>query len=428
MTVARLEDARVPACLVEADLPPGGDGLVRADILLEGGRIADLVPPGATGQGDGPAIALDGGIVWSAPVDLHTHLDKGHIWPRRENPDGTFMGALRAVAADREAHWSAEDVAARFEFGLRCAEAHGTRAIRTHIDSQGDQAGISWPVFARLRDAWAGRIALQAVSLEAIDKFQGDAVVAVADTVADHGGILGAVTFPTPGVEALIDRVFALAEERGLSLDFHVDETGDPGSRTLGMIAETAIRRGFDRGIVVGHCCSMATLPDDEAAAILDRVAGAGITVVTLPMCNLYLQDRVPGRTPRWRGVTLVHEMAARGIPVAAASDNCRDPFYGYGDHDAVEVYREVTRIAHLDRPVGDWPALVTRTPARAMGLDWDGVLRPGAPADLVAFRARAWHELLSRPQADRRVLRAGHGIDTTLPDYRELDAVVGGP
>ena len=42
---------------------------------------------------------------------------------------------------------------------------------------------------------------------------------------------------------------------------------------------------------------------------------------------------------------------------------------------------------------------------------------RPGVvPAE------RAWHEALSRHQADRIVLRAGRAIDTTLPDYAELD------
>ena len=62
-------------------------------------------------------------------------------------------------------------------------------------------------------------------------------------------------------------------------------------------------------------------------------MAKAGISVVSLPMCNLYLQDRrTDGTTPRWRGVTLLHEMKARGIKVAIASDNTRDPFYAYGD------------------------------------------------------------------------------------------------
>ena len=54
------------------------------------------------------------------------------------------------------------------------------------------------------------------------------------------------------------------------------------------------------------------------------------------------------------------------------------------------------------------------------------GLLREGASADLVLFRARSFSELLSRPQADRTVLRAGLAIDTTLPDYRELDGVLG--
>jgi cytosine deaminase len=48
-----------------------------------------------------------------------------------------------------------------------------------------------------------------------------------------------------------------------------------------------------------------------------------------------------------------------------------------------------------------------------------------GGGADLVLLRARSWTELLSRPQSDRIVIRAGRAIDTTLPDYRELDALL---
>jgi hypothetical protein len=128
------------------------------------------------------------------------------------------------------------------------------------------------------------------------------------------------------------------------------------------------------------------------------------------------------GRTPRWRGVTLLHELRERGIRVAVASDNCRDPFYGYGDHDMLEVFTQAARIAHLDRPVGTWPAAVTSTPAAVMRLPDAGRIAPGAPAELVVFNARGYSELLSRPQSDRIVLRGGKPIDTTLPDYRELD------
>jgi cytosine/creatinine deaminase len=143
--------------------------------------------------------------------------------------------------------------------------------------------------------------------------------------------------------------------------------------------------------------------------------------VVSLPMCNIYLQDRTPGRTPRQRGVTLLHELKAAGVEVVLASDNTRDPFHAYGDLDMLEVFREATRIAHLDHPVDDWPCAIASTPASVMGVD-AGRLSPGAEADLVLFRARNWTELLSRPQSDRIVLRAGRAIDMALPDYRELD------
>jgi len=55
------------------------------------------------------------------------------------------------------------------------------------------------------------------------------------------------------------------------------------------------------------------------------------------------------------------------------------------------------------------------------MGID-RGVLRAGAPADLLVLKARNYSEMLSRTQFDRTVLRAGQAIDTTLPDYRLLD------
>ena len=41
------------------------------------------------------------------------------------------------------------------------------------------------------------------------------------------------------------------------------------------------------------------------AQAVERACADAGIAVVSLPMCNMYLQGRTAGRTPRWRGVTL---------------------------------------------------------------------------------------------------------------------------
>lgn len=410
----RLINLKTPACLLGQE----GD-LAQIDLAISDGRIVAAVPP------DAPVVDMAGKMVFPAFVDMHTHLDKGHIWPRAANPDGTFEGALATVGADRVANWSAEDVRARMEFALRCAWAHGTGAIRTHLDSLAPQDAISFPVFAELREDWAGRIALQGSCLVPIDMVEeGGPFARTAAIVARSGGVLGAVTYPVPDLRRRLRVFFDHAARRGLQADFHVDETGDASVATLKVIAEVALETGFDAPVTVGHCCSLAVQPEAEAARTLDLVARAGLNVVSLPMCNMYLQDRTPGRTPRWRGVTLVHEMAARGINVSFASDNTRDPFYAYGDLDMIEVMREATRIAHLDHTGTGWPRAFTANPARACGFDAPS-LAPGAPADLVICRARSWTELFARPQADRIVLRAGRQIDRTLPDYSELDGLM---
>lgn len=402
-----LRDVTVPGCLLGRP-----EELVRTDIGIDGGLIAE---PG------GEDVAMGGAMVMPCFTDMHTHLDKGHIWPRVKNPDGSFLGALSTVREDH-ANWTPEDVKARMEFGLKCAYAHGTKHIRTHLDSMEGQYARSWPVFAELRDTWAGKVEMQAACLVSCEGFSREGEFRdIADTVAEVGGVLGMVTYQVSDLKKRLLGFFEMAGERGLSADFHVDETMDPGSETLRTIAVTAREVGFDMPIVVGHCCSLSTQADPRAYDTLDLVARAALQVVSLPMCNLYLQDRKAGRTPRGRGVTLVHEMKARGIPVSFASDNTRDPFYAYGDLDMLEVLRQATRIAHLDHSDADWAHSVLTTPAATCGFAAPA-LTPGAPADLTVFRAREWTELFARPQSDRIVLRDGVAIDRTLPDYAELD------
>jgi cytosine deaminase len=193
-----------------------------------------------------------------------------------------------------------------------------------------------------------------------------------------------------------------LARDRDLDLDFHADETDDPSSNALEAIAEATIRFGWQGRVTAGHCCSLACRPTADAERTIACVAAAGVAIVSLPMCNMYLQDRKePGRTPRWRGVTLLHELSAAGVPVAVGSDNARDPFYAYGDLDPIEV----------------WARAITATPAGVMKVD-AGSLGQGRNADLT------WSELLARPSGPRLVIRGGRPVTDALPDYRELDSL----
>ena len=55
------------------------------------------------------------------------------------------------------------------EFSIRCAYAHGTSALRTHlINMAPKQIELTWPAFSALRKKWAGKVCLQACVVRCI--------------------------------------------------------------------------------------------------------------------------------------------------------------------------------------------------------------------------------------------------------------------
>lgn len=420
-----LRNARVPVSLLADGLPAGATadaaGLAAVDLLLEDGAAAAVLPTGAAGVD--ATVDLDGRLVWPMLIDAHAHLDKAHIIDRAADSGGTHPGARDATTQDRIAHWRHDDLIRRMTFGLSCAEAHGVAAIRTHLDSHAGQAPETWGAFAEIRAAWAGRIALQGVALVPLDAYRGDGGRELADLVARHGGLMGGVTRASGGmhgsgldeIDALLDRLFTLAAERDLDIDLHVDEASHAGA--LPHVARATIRHGYQGRVTCGHCCSLALLPEPEAEATIRLVAEAGLNLVTLPTVNMYLQDRQPGITPRWRGVMPVQELRAACVPVAIAGDNCRDPFYAYGDHDMLDTWRQAVRVLHLDHPYGDAPALAGPIPAAITGFA-TGSIGSGRAADLMLFHCWSMDQLIARPQADRVLLQQGAFVPVSLPGY----------
>jgi cytosine deaminase len=434
-------NVRIPDCFIDSGLrslnqrdnscvTSQRDRLFSGHLEICDGRIAKVLPSSQLSQIPTESLSiLDGkqGILIPCFVDLHTHLDKGHIWERSPNLDGTFEGALQGIYRDCTEHrnWNYDDLYRRIDFGLKCSYVHGTRAIRTHLDCLPHQVETTLQVFKDLREAWQDKITLQAVSLVQLSYFETKESELFADTIAELGGLIGGIAHSTPDLDKYLDRILTIAQERNLSVDFHADENDDPNSHALAQIAEASLRNNFNAQIVVGHCCSLALQDEAIANQTIALVKKANLGIVSLPMCNLYLQDRVADRTPRWRGITLVRELDAAGVSVAISSDNCRDPFYGFGDHDLLDVFSMSAKIGHLNTPYGNWIESVTSRPAALMELANLGKIEVGSLADLVLFKARSYSELLSRHQSDRLVFRNGIAIDRTLPDYAELDDLV---
>src|SRR5271163_2998754 len=428
----RLVNARVPACVLgdgAAALPPvDTEGVVDADLLIDDGKLARLDRPGGKHYGGIAEVDIGGREIWPMLIDIHTHLDTGHTVERSPNVDGTFHNARLAATADRP-NWTVPDLRRRTDFGLRCAFAYGVSAIRTHIDTYGETVDRNWQALRETRDEWRGKVELQAVSLCPIDLLQDEFGDRVAATVAQSNGLLGCVTrasignhgAPLDNIDVLLDHLFSLAIRHDLDVDLHVDETHDAAAATLPYVARAALRHGYKGRVVCGHCCSLANHPESEIDRTLDLVAAAEIAIVTLPTVNMYLQDRKAGRTPRWRGVTVIQEMLRRGIRVAAAGDNCRDSFYAYGDHDVVDTFRQAVRILHLDHPLSAAPALVGMTPSLIGEFEGHGQFVVGAPARLIVFNARTINEIVCRPQSDRVVIDRGERVSVDMPDYSEL-------
>lgn len=160
-------------------------------------------------------------------------------------------------------------------------------------------------------------------------------------------------------------------------------------------IADFVIKAGFERRVTCGHCCALSNMSFSRSNEIVSKVADADIHVVSLPVCNTYLQGRGSGQTPVWRGITRLHEFMKADVPISLGSDNVRDAFHPYGDMDLLEVFSFGVKIGHLDNPISNWVGTVTSTPYNILtGLD-GFTLNERDPANFILFNARELHQLL---------------------------------
>jgi cytosine/creatinine deaminase len=414
---ARLLNARLPRWLLPAGWPIAGNEPALASLQLAHGRVASVQPMGAPTPDLDGEWDLSGAPVLPGLVDAHTHLDKTFTLPRLGRVQPGLLGAIDAMMTDRLG-WTPADVRVRASRALDWAHEAGCVHVRTHVDWwEADGTPVAWHVLADLAEEWRDRLLLEQVSLIKLPLF-GELAQArrLAAQVASAGpqALLGAFVHSTNWDPQALRNLFCAAAERGLDVDLHVDEELNPDARGLAATAAIVRETGFSGRVVCGHTCSLAAQPEAQALATLDALAGLPITLVSLPITNLLLQDATTGRTPRQRGVTLLKEARARGIPLLVASDNVQDPFCRLGSYDPVEALAAGALAAQLDHPFDTWSESLCRS-------DW--LLRKprptpslvGAPADLVIFTGTDAWGWPSRA-APRVVLRGGVAL-TPVPE-----------
>ena len=391
-------DARLPAWALPHAWPGGSDP-APAMIEFECGRIARLEPSQRTAAPREGWLDARGAPVLPGFVEPHVHLDKAFIAHRLRDRRPGLLGGIAATSQDL-VHWTDDDLAARARRAATMACEAGVTRLRTHVNWwQPGAPSSAWRVVGDIAREWRGRLEIERVALMPLQWFA-DAAGAdrVLSLLADGNGdvLAGAFVHTSTGDDDALHNLLVAADRASVDVDLHVDEEIDPSACGSRRTAEICASIGFGGRVTLSHACALAAQPPDTAMTTLDSIARAPITIVSLPMTNLLLQDEVDGRTPRVRGLTLVHEARQRGIPVLFGSDSVQDAFCALGAIDPVETMLVAAVAAQLRRPFDDWSDALCGGRGRPLaGSAADLVVFPDA--DALSWPSRGWRRTVVR-------------------------------
>ncbi|WP_371363615.1 Cytosine deaminase [Sporomusa rhizae] len=363
-------------------------------------------------------IDAQGQLCVPAFVDPHIHLDKVNIVDVvRPNVSGTLKEAIEIIW-EKKPQYTIDDVVARAGEVIRMAVVNGTTVLRSHvdIDTIGGLKPLEGVLAAKEKFAHLADLQIVAFPQEGILKNPGckelmwEAMRQGANVV---GGMPANEATPDDSREH-INIAFDIAEHFNAPIDMHVDETDDPFYRTLEMLADETVRRGYQGRVTAGHTCALAAYDDHYASYVMEKVKKAGIHMITNPVTNLLLQGR-NDQQPVRRGITRVKELLALGVNVSCGQDCIKDTFYPFGSADMLQVAMITAHAAHLSLPhereqVFD---MITGNAAKILGLE-DYGLAEGKRADLVIIEAGNVTDAIRLQPSRRFVIRKGRIIAKT--------------
>ncbi|MCZ2839240.1 amidohydrolase family protein [Modestobacter sp. VKM Ac-2985] len=391
------------------------------DVRIDGSAVA-AVAPSLPPRPTDDVLDLTGHLLLPAPAEPHAHLDKALTSHRAPNRTGDLAGAIVAIR-EIAAGFSHADLVERATRAAHEYLAHGTTAIRTHVDLGAHTGTRHVRALLEVRDALAGLVDLQVVALVSApwsaEEVQGNARL-LAEAVELGVDVIGGVPHLWPDRDAGLALSFDAAVRAGLPLDLHTDETLDPTAQGLLALARRVSATGFGAGVTAGHCVSLGIHPLEVARSTAAEVARAGVGVVALPQTNLYLQGRDVD-VARPRGLTAVRELLDAGAVLGAGGDNLRDPFNPMGRADACEAASLLVTAGHLSTREA-WHAVSAGARA-CMGLPVPRVAE-GSAAEFVAIAAESLDAAVAGA-GTARVAVSGDRVLATTRVVRSLPGLV---
>jgi cytosine deaminase len=361
------------------------DGQMK-DIGCRNGRIAELGL--LADRPAGRVIDCKSRAVTSGLVDAHIHLDKALLDDRAPSVQGTLDEAIR-VTGEAKRRFTVEDIRARARRVLDMAVAHGTTAMRSHVEIDPIIELKALEALLPLKREYHPALDLQlcAFAQEGILKTPGTEAL-LARALSEGADLIGGCPYNDTDARAHTDIVFRLARDFGVDADFHVDFSDEARHLHVEYIAEQTIRHGWQGRVAVGHLTELSALPPAEQDRVIAAIHAAEIGVIMLPATDLYLMGR-NDIGPVRRGLAPARRLLAAGVPVAAASNNVRNAFTPVGSADPALMGFLVTVGCHMGTPsdLRDALAMLTHHPARILRLEGYG-MDVGCRADLVVWEA----------------------------------------
>lgn len=363
-------------------------------------------------------IDVKGALVTPSLIDPHIHLDKVNIFDSvRKNETGTLKEAIEIIW-EKKPLYTNEDVVARAEDVVLKELKNGTLNIRTHIDI--DTIGGFKPLegVVALKEKYKDVMDIDLIAFpqEGIikdpgcDKLMWESMERGCTIV---GGMPANENCPADSL-AHVKLCFDIAEKYDADIDMHVDETDDPFYRTLEMIADETIKRGWYGRVTAGHTCALAAYDDHYAAYVIEKAAKAQMNFITNPVTNLMLQGRLD-KQPIRRGITRVKELQAAGITVSFGQDCVKDTFYPYGSGDMLQVANITAHAAQMSLPheIEKVYDMITYDAAKILRLK-DYGLAEGCRANLVVINARDARDAIRLEPERLYVIREGKVVAQT--------------
>jgi len=389
-----------------------GQTEILTDIGVKGGRIVDVSPSleaEATDEYD-----ASGYLVTAPFVDSHFHMDSALTRGRpRNNESGTLLEGI-ALWGELKPVLDTADIKARAHELCHWAIAKGNLAIRSHVDIC-DPTLLAVDALLEVVEEVKPYLDLQLVAFPQ-DGFLRDPKAkehllrALDKGVHVVGGIPHFERSMADGSQS-ISELCKIAADRGLMVDMHCDESDDPLSRHVEILAQETTRFGLQGRVTGSHLTSMHSMDNYYVSKLIPLMMEADLQVVANPLINITLQAR-HDTYPKRRGMTRVKELAAAGLNVAFGHDCVMDPWYSMGSHDMLEVAAMGLHVGQMtgQSEMQEMFRAVTSNGAKVLQIDGYGT-DVGCYADLVVLQARDEIEALRLRPTRLAVFRRGRKI-----------------